>query len=37
MRLLADKANDLLLRFGGNPNIKRKTQVFSLDITDICA
>ena len=37
MRLLADKADDLLFRFGADPKIKRKTQVFSLDITAICA
>jgi hypothetical protein len=37
MRLLADKADDLLFRFGEDPKIKRKTQVFGLDITDICA
>jgi hypothetical protein len=37
MRLLADKANDLLFRLGADPNIKRNTPAFSLDITDICA
>ena len=33
----ADKADDLRFRFGEDPKIKRKTQVFGLDITDICA